>query len=512
MNRVTKFFVSVVLTVALIGTAFVGDFAKAEGAQETVTAVFTAEKFVIGQGFLVEPKQVTLQQGSSIADLFKKVMDEEGYSYTASEGGGFYLEGINDADNGAATIPESITGLAGYLEDWEPNEDANLEEGDYTMFSGWMFSQNGETLDDLCSTVTVQDGDVIRLQFTLIWGSDIGLGDETWTGIPNAELADKEELIRTAANINSLENADEEIKTVYEKAIQALENYDATQQEIDEIYAKLKELESNPAEPSTKEPESIPAESGTKEPESAPAETSTKEPESAPAETSTKEPESTPAESSTKEPESAPAETSTKEPESAPAETSTKEPESTPAESSTKEPESTPAETSTKEPESTPAEVSTTTREGNEQTQGAIQTGAQNQNVAATTTANIAQKTTATDVTNSRLSVFKKSGKPKIKKITKKKSAKKAMIILKEKINGADGYQVRFYKTRKAAKKNKKAVAKIFYKKNKKKFTVSSTKIKNRKKLFVRTRAYCVNHGKKQYGKWSDSYTVQVVK
>ena len=476
MNRVTKFFVSVVLTVALIGTAFVGDFAKAEGAQETVTAVFTAEKFVIGQGFLVEPKQVTLQQGSSIADLFKKVMDEEGYSYTASEGGGFYLEGINDADNGAATIPESITGLAGYLEDWEPNEDANLEEGDYTMFSGWMFSQNGETLDDLCSTVTVQDGDVIRLQFTLIWGSDIGLGDETWTGIPNAELADKEELIRTAANINSLENADEEIKTVYEKAIQALENYDATQQEIDEIYAKLKELESNPAEPSTKEPESIPAESGTKEPESAPAETSTKEPESAPAETSTKEPESTP------------------------------------AESSTKEPESTPAETSTKEPESTPAEVSTTTREGNEQTQGAIQTGAQNQNVAATTTANIAQKTTATDVTNSRLSVFKKSGKPKIKKITKKKSAKKAMIILKEKINGADGYQVRFYKTRKAAKKNKKAVAKIFYKKNKKKFTVSSTKIKNRKKLFVRTRAYCVNHGKKQYGKWSDSYTVQVVK
>ena len=476
MNRVTKFFVSVVLTVALIGTAFAGDFAKAEGAQETVTAVFTAEKFVIGQGFLVEPKQVTLQQGSSIADLFKKVMDEEGYSYTASEGSGFYLEGINDADNGAATIPESITGLAGYLEDWEPNEDTNLEEGDYTMFSGWMFSQNGETLDDLCSTVTVQDGDVIRLQFTLIWGSDIGLGDETWTGIPNAELADKEELIRTAANINSLENADEEIKTVYEKAIQALENYDATQQEIDEIYAKLKELESTPEETSTKEPESTPEESGTKEPESTPEEPSTKESESTPAETSAKEPESNP------------------------------------AETSTKEPESTPAETSTKEPESTPAEVSTTTREGNEQTQGAIQTGAQNQNVAATTTANIAQKTTATDVMNSRLSVFKKSEKPKIKKITKKKSAKKATIILKKKINGADGYQVRFYKTRKAAKKNKKAVAKIFYKKNKKKFTVSSTKIKNRKTLFVRTRAYCVSHGKKQYGKWSDSYTVQVVK
>ena len=234
-----------------------------------------------------------------------------------------------------------------------------------------------------------------------------------------------------------------------------------------------------------------------------PVETATTKPESTPEETSTKESESSSVETSTTKPESTPAESSTKEQESNSAETSTAEPESNSAEVSTKEPESTPEETSTTEPESIPAEVSTTTQEGNEQTQGAIQTGTQNQNVAATTTTNITQKTTTTDQTSSRLNIFKKSGKSKIKKITKRKSAKKVTIILKKKINGADGYQVRFYKTRKAAKKNKKAVARITYKKNKKKFTVTSKKIKNRKKLFIRVRAYVVIDGKKTYSGWS---------
>ncbi len=92
--------------------------------------------------------------------------------------------------------------------------------------------------------------------------------------------------------------------------------------------------------------------------------------------------------------------------------------------------------------------------------------------------------------------------KAKIKKITaKKKSAKKVKLSLK-KIAGADGYQVAIYKTKKNAKNNKKAIVKKIVKKVK--MTVTSKKLKNQSKLFIKARAYVLDaNGKKVYGKWS---------
>lgn len=88
-------------------------------------------------------------------------------------------------------------------------------------------------------------------------------------------------------------------------------------------------------------------------------------------------------------------------------------------------------------------------------------------------------------------------GKTKVKSASKKANSKKAKISLK-KIKSAVGYQVQISKSKKFTKKN--ILVKKFVKKVK--FTVKSAKIKNKKKLYVRARAYKIVNGKKCYGKW----------
>ncbi len=104
----------------------------------------------------------------------------------------------------------------------------------------------------------------------------------------------------------------------------------------------------------------------------------------------------------------------------------------------------------------------------------------------------------------------KAPGKATIKKIAaKKKSAKKLKVTVKA-VAGATGYRWAVFKTKKNAKKNKKAL----YKKNtaKKTFTINSAKIKNKKSLFVRVRAYKVVNGTYLYGPWSAIKKVKIKK
>lgn len=122
----------------------------------------------------------------------------------------------------------------------------------------------------------------------------------------------------------------------------------------------------------------------------------------------------------------------------------------------------------------------------------------------------IPETTTVAPTTAAPTSKVKKPGKAKINKVyNKKKAAKKVKISLK-KIKGADGYQVAIYKTKKNAKKNKKAIVKKFVRKTK--VTVNSKKLKNQKKLFVKVRAYALDGKSKVYGKWSNVKSVKIKK
>lgn len=94
----------------------------------------------------------------------------------------------------------------------------------------------------------------------------------------------------------------------------------------------------------------------------------------------------------------------------------------------------------------------------------------------------------------------KAPGKVTVKKVVKKKSAKKARVTLK-KVVGAAGYQIAVYKTKKNAKKNKKALVKKYT--NKLTYTIKSKKLKNKKIVYVRARAYALNGRAKIFGAWS---------
>lgn len=94
-------------------------------------------------------------------------------------------------------------------------------------------------------------------------------------------------------------------------------------------------------------------------------------------------------------------------------------------------------------------------------------------------------------------------GTVKVQKATKKKSAKKATVVL-GRVNGATGYEVQVAGT----KSFKKVLVSKKYKKIS--FTVSSKKLKKAKKLFVRARAYVVKKGSAYTGNWSKAKKIKI--
>lgn len=96
-------------------------------------------------------------------------------------------------------------------------------------------------------------------------------------------------------------------------------------------------------------------------------------------------------------------------------------------------------------------------------------------------------------------------GKTKVKKVTKKLLSKKAKISLKC-ISGAQ-YQVKVSATKKFKAKDT-----ITKKVTKATLTINNKKIKNKKVLYVKARAYRVVDGKTYYGNWSKVKRVKVKK
>ncbi|HAR92315.1 MAG TPA: hypothetical protein DCR28_04425 [Eubacterium sp.] len=148
----------------------------------------------------------------------------------------------------------------------------------------------------------------------------------------------------------------------------------------------------------------------------------------------------------------------------------------------------------TQRPTQSPTNEGVTTKVPDTMTIGAVQTNA--------------SVTKKTPTTTKKPSAKVYVGKAKVKK-AKKKSVKKIKVKLK-KVKGATGYQVKAYKSKKKAKKNKKAIAKKVVKKVK--FTFKSKKFRNKKKIYLRARAFVVKGQTKVYGAWSKPKKVKIKK
>ncbi|MCQ2501303.1 MAG: DUF4430 domain-containing protein, partial [Lachnospiraceae bacterium] len=212
------------------------------------TAVVSVEKFTLGQGYLVEPMVVTYPASWNAAQVLDKVLKEQGfeYEYKGELDGGFYLSSICDADDGSLDIPDCISHMTdrqGNLLPNLPDNDRNagnedlphLGEFDYSPQSGWMYSVNDVFPDLGFSEKYLEDGDVMRVQFTLVGlGADLGAsgGD---AGVQPLPVGDKTALTVDMAQINgdlsgwygSVGSSER-----YEYGMKILCKVDATQEEI----------------------------------------------------------------------------------------------------------------------------------------------------------------------------------------------------------------------------------------------------------------------------------------
>ena len=251
------------ITAAVTAAALAfGAFGINAGAQQTETdntAIISVEAFSIGCGYVVEPTKVSFEPGDTVDKALIKLFEQKNISYEAATGGGFYLESVSfaHAENIPSYITDAVVGyddelcedvlFSEYIDEGSPD---SLGQYDYTALSGWMFTVNkpdAESMQLSMSQTELKPGDVIRLQFSLDCGADVGLAD--LMGMPMwgfdsdfYSVSDKTELTRAIACAN--EEKFTPGYNAYIKMIRTAENIPADQKETDsalEAYNALKD-------------------------------------------------------------------------------------------------------------------------------------------------------------------------------------------------------------------------------------------------------------------------------
>lgn len=146
------------------------------------------EAGTIGIPYLIKPKEIDVESGVSFSHVLDEYLRSEGftYTYTGDLDDGFYLAKIHKKNLiKGYQIPAD---LAAKIKKDELLFDENgfeslddLGEFDFCQGSGWMYSINGLYSSYGFNKAYVQDGDTVRIRFTLAYGKDIG-GYETMAG------------------------------------------------------------------------------------------------------------------------------------------------------------------------------------------------------------------------------------------------------------------------------------------------------------------------------------------
>lgn len=227
------------------------------------TVTVAVERFTIGQGYLIEPYTMEIQQGDTYEDICRRMLEENGYKYSVSSSKGFYLEGISGADEGTIKVPSCIRSLPAQKDNNNnmikppdnsavneyAGNNAWLGEFSYSFMSGWMYSVGNNSGYEFpgvgMDQYKAQDGDVFRLQFTL-WGYGTDLSGSDVSGNEYYKVGDKTELTRKIAQINQDKDkwfAIEGCKTAYDNAIKQLQKVEVYQKDLDKALEALPEEE-----------------------------------------------------------------------------------------------------------------------------------------------------------------------------------------------------------------------------------------------------------------------------
>ena len=231
-------------------------YVRAEPGDVVGKAVFTVEALSLGGGYIIEPCYVDIIEGENAAQALARLLEEKGFTYdnTGSLESGFYLSHIQgdalaDIDPTGDSIPQA---LREKLEEkgfdiQTRTDETSLGEFDYTSGSGWMFCLKNVFPNVGFADSYLSEGDVVRVQFTLAYGSDIGGGYAMGTGGSAGyyEVANKDALTRRVAAINAKIEANpyylEEncLTKAYNAAMDVLTTLYVSQADVDAALADL---------------------------------------------------------------------------------------------------------------------------------------------------------------------------------------------------------------------------------------------------------------------------------
>ena len=231
-------------------------YVKAEPGDVVGKAVFTVEALSLGGGYIIEPCYVDIIEGENAAQALARLLEEKGFTYdnTGSLESGFYLSHIQgdalaDIDPSGDSIPAV---LQEKLEEKgftvsERTDPESLGEFDYTSGSGWMYCLKNVFPNVGFADSYLSEGDVVRVQFTLAYGSDIGGGYAMGTGGSAGyyEVANKDALTRRVAAINAEIEKDAYylekncLTKAYDAAMDVLTTLYVSQADVDAALADL---------------------------------------------------------------------------------------------------------------------------------------------------------------------------------------------------------------------------------------------------------------------------------
>lgn len=227
----------------------------AEGGTKTVTV--SIEKFVLGQGYIMEPTMVTVPEDATVEAAINQALTQTGHTANITAGYyGSYIAGVTDPNRGEVQVPQKIldaltaANLVFVSEDATPD---TLDAGDYELtdygqgiyaYSGWLFSVNNVFSSTGISDTTVNEGDVIRVQFSLTGESDVN-GNCSWETPVYPNYANRTDLTRALAEINhkKLSNpsylTQNNLQTAYDTAMAIMGDFESTQAQVNTAYTAL---------------------------------------------------------------------------------------------------------------------------------------------------------------------------------------------------------------------------------------------------------------------------------
>lgn len=213
------------------------------GAGEKIgEVVFSMEGFSIGCGYFIEPMWVPVYEGVPFSETLLQILEDHGlrYTYTGSVNSGFYLAsvlGLNIEGNRIADGVWDFVKDRGYVRSIA--DKGSLGEFDYGSGSGWMYSVNGVYKNYGFADYYPQDGDAVRVQFTVILGEDLGGGGALGGGSSGSLLGDNPDYAPIMKMLADIAQSDAD-KTVYHQAVTAITQWDLSQKVMNEQIQKLK--------------------------------------------------------------------------------------------------------------------------------------------------------------------------------------------------------------------------------------------------------------------------------